>query len=97
MGLQHLDLNQAECAVTDLSDAIALTYLELKLVEGLQWPTTLQRLQTLKLVNSTARSGLFINLYRPKQVVPPEVYMFLRKCTWKQFLLSGNTTAVLLV
>ena len=97
MGLQHLDLDQAECAVTNLSDATALTYLELKLVEGLQWPTTLQRLQTLKLVNSTARSGLFINLYRPKQVVPLEVYMFLWKCTWKQFLLSGNATAVLLV
>ena len=51
MGLQHLDLDQAECAVTNLSDATALTYLELKLVEGLQWPTTLQRLQTFKLVN----------------------------------------------
>lgn len=76
VGLQRLVSEQADCALTNLSDATASTYLELKLVDGLQWPTTLQRLQTLRLVDSTARFGPFLDLYRHEpDPVLPEVYM----------------------
>ncbi len=86
VGLQHLVSEQADCALTNLSDATALTYLELKLVEGLQWPTTLQRLQTLRLVDSTARSGPFINLYRHEQnPVLPEVLMEAIPSEWQYY------------
>ena len=86
MRLQHLVLEQADYALTNLSDATALTYLELKLVEGLQWPTTLQRLQTLKLVDSTAGSCLFINPHRHEQdPALPEVYMEVIPSEWQYY------------
>jgi len=86
VGLQHLVSEQADCALTNLSDATALTYLELKLVEGLQWPTTLQRLQTLRLVDSTARNGPFIDFYRDEQdPVLPEVYMEAIPSEWQYY------------
>jgi len=86
VGLQRLVSEQADCALTNLSDVTALTYLELKLVEGLQWPTTLQRLQTLRLVDSTARSGPFINLYGHEQdPVLPEVYMEAIPAEWQYY------------
>ena len=76
VGLQHLVAEEADCVLTNLSDATALMYLELKLVDGLQWLRTLQQLQTLSLVDSTARSGPFINLYRHGQDPGfPEMYM----------------------
>ncbi|KAL0040356.1 hypothetical protein WJX77_004278 [Trebouxia sp. C0004] len=86
VGLRHLLSEQADCALTNLSDATALTYLELKLVEGLQWPTTLQRLQTLKLAHSTAGSGPFMNLYRHEQdPALPEVYMEAIPSEWQHY------------
>lgn len=85
-GCNILFQNKQTCALTNLSDATALTFLELKLVEGLQWPTTLQRLQTLKLVDSTAGSGLFIHLYRHEQdPALPEVYIEAIPSEWQYY------------
>ncbi len=85
VGLQRLVSEQADCALTNLSDATALMYLELKLVEGLQWPTTLQRLQTLRLVDSTARSGPFILCGHEQDPVLPEVYMEAIPSEWQYY------------
>ena len=63
--LQRLEAS-VRCTVQNLSDATALTYLELmpREVEQLHWPTTLQQLQYLKLIDYFAEQKARLPDYR---------------------------------